>query len=154
MNLPYSRIHSRIVVPFTALVVVGDRRWWAGIAWVLALSVYVVAIGGDAFGQWRFLVPCLPVLAALSLRGVLHAFTVSRWAGAALALTVPEPPQRGTARFQTVREALQSGPMMFGQIMAALGSDDGREIVLHLDDLRREGVLTRLDEGEYALTDG
>jgi uncharacterized sulfatase len=79
---------SLVLVP-AALVVVGDRRWWAGIAWVLALSVYVVAIGGDAFGQWRFLVPCLPVLAALSLRGVLHAFTVSRWAGAALALTVP-----------------------------------------------------------------
>jgi hypothetical protein len=72
----------------------------------------------------------------------------------ALALTVPEPPESGTARFQTVREALQSGPMMFGQIMAALGSDDGREIVLHLDELRREGVLTRLDEGAYALTDG
>ncbi|MDA1323982.1 MAG: UbiD family decarboxylase [Proteobacteria bacterium] len=72
----------------------------------------------------------------------------------ALALTVPEPPRRGTARFQTVREALRSGPMMFGEIMAALGSDDGREIVLDLDDLRREGALTRLDEGEYALVEG
>ena len=74
--------------------------------------------------------------------------------GDALALTVPEPPQRGTTRFQTVREALTSGPMMFGEIMAALGSDDGREIVLHLDDLRREGSLTRLEEGEYALVEG
>lgn len=72
----------------------------------------------------------------------------------ALAMTVPEPPKSGTARFQTVREALATGPMMFGEIMAALGSDDGREIVLHLDDLRREGALTRLDEGEYALRDG
>lgn len=72
----------------------------------------------------------------------------------ALALTVPEPPRKGTARFQTVRDALQTGPMMFGEIMAALGSDDGREIVLHLDDLRREGVLTRLEEGEYCLREG
>ncbi|MDC0033079.1 UbiD family decarboxylase [Alphaproteobacteria bacterium] len=71
----------------------------------------------------------------------------------ALALRVPEPPQKGTARFQTVREALQSGPMMFGEIMAALGSDDGREIVLHLDELRSEGVITRLEEGEYSLMD-
>lgn len=37
--------------------------------------------------------------------------------GKALALTVPEPPKTGTARFQTVRDALQSGPMMFGDIM-------------------------------------
>ena len=74
--------------------------------------------------------------------------------GDALALTVPEPPQSGIARFQTVREALQSGPMMFGEIMAALGSDDGREIVLHLDELRQEGVLTRLEEGQYALSEG
>ena len=74
--------------------------------------------------------------------------------GDALALTVPEPPKTGTARFQTVREALQSGPMMFGEIVAALGSDDGREIVLHLDELRREGALTRLEEGEYSLAEG
>jgi len=69
----------------------------------------------------------------------------------ALALRVPEPPVRGTARFQTVREALGSGPMMFGELMAALGSDDGRELVLELEALREAGVLTRLAEGEYAL---
>ena len=69
----------------------------------------------------------------------------------ALALRVPEPPARGSARFQTVREALESGPMMFGEIVTALGSDDGREIVLQLDELRKAGLLTRLEEGEYAL---
>ena len=79
---------SLVLIP-AAAVVVGRKRWWAGIAWVLALSAYVVAIGGDAFGQWRFLLPCLPVLAALSLRGALRAFTLSPWAGAALGLTVP-----------------------------------------------------------------
>ena len=71
----------------------------------------------------------------------------------ALALRVPEPPVRaGPARFQTVREALESGPMMFGDLVVALGSDDGREIVLQLNDLRTAGLLTRLEEGEYALT--
>ncbi len=68
-----------------------------------------------------------------------------------LAFTVPEPPVRGTARFQTVREALSSGPMMFGELMAALGSDDGREIVLELESLRKAGELTRLEEGQYVL---
>ena len=61
------------------------------------------------------------------------------------------PPVRGTARFQTVREALSSGPMMFGELMAALGSDDGREIVLELEALREAGELTRLEEGQYTL---
>jgi len=68
-----------------------------------------------------------------------------------LAFTVPVPPVRGTARFQTVREALSSGPMMFGELMAALGSDDGREIVLELEALREAGELTRLEEGQYTL---
>ncbi len=72
----------------------------------------------------------------------------------ALSLRVPGPPVRGHARFQTVREALGSGPMMFGELMAAVGSDDGRELVLELDELRRAGALTRLDEGQYVLKGG
>jgi len=56
-----------------------------------------------------------------------------------------------TARFQTVRMALNSGPMYFAHIMAAVGSDDGREVALELDALREEGVLTRLGNGEWAL---
>ena len=55
------------------------------------------------------------------------------------------------ARFQTVRQALEAGPLFFGQLMAALGSKDGREVVLALDALREEGVLTRLKEGQWAL---
>ncbi|MGE5292706.1 MAG: hypothetical protein ACM3ML_37050 [Micromonosporaceae bacterium] len=38
---------------------------------------------------------------------------------------------------------LQERPMYFREIMDALGSDDGREIVLDLDELREEGVLAR-----------
>lgn len=74
----------------------------------------------------------------------------------AMEFTVPEaPPPPAAARFQTVRDALESEPMSFGALMAALGSDDGREIVRELDELRRQGLLTRLEHGEYALdTDG
>ncbi len=34
----------------------------------------------------------------------------------------------------------------------ALGPDDGREVMLALDELRHGGELTRLAEGGYALT--
>jgi UbiD family decarboxylase len=69
-----------------------------------------------------------------------------------LDLTVPKAPQRsGPARFQSVRQALESGPKTFGELVNLMGSDDGREIVRALDGLRREGRLKRLEQGEYAL---
>jgi 2,5-furandicarboxylate decarboxylase 1 len=67
----------------------------------------------------------------------------------------PLPPRLALApRFQTVRQALESGPMYFMQIMEALGSDDGREIALELATLREEGVLVRNDDGQWALGSG
>ncbi|MFH1491504.1 MAG: UbiD family decarboxylase, partial [Pseudomonadota bacterium] len=57
----------------------------------------------------------------------------------------------GAADFRTVREAIESGPMVFSEIMDAVGSRDGREIALQLDEIRREGLLLRLEDGEYAL---
>ncbi len=63
---------------------------------------------------------------------------------------VPEAPRiGGPARFQTVRQALDSGPMHFAKLMSLMGSRDGREIVLELERLRHEGVLDRNDDGEY-----
>jgi 2,5-furandicarboxylate decarboxylase 1 len=65
----------------------------------------------------------------------------------------PTPPrvsrERGAA---SVREALQAGPLYFREIMDALGSDDGREIVLELDELREDGVLTRGPNWQWQLT--
>lgn len=58
---------------------------------------------------------------------------------------------KGPARYQTARQALEAGPLFFAQLMAALGSTDGREVALALDALRDEGVLTRLKNGEWAL---
>lgn len=51
----------------------------------------------------------------------------------------------------SVRHALESGPKYFGEILAAVGSSDGREVAIELDQLRQGGELTRLDNGEYAL---
>jgi UbiD family decarboxylase len=66
--------------------------------------------------------------------------------------TVPDAPRlSGPARFQTVCDALESGPLFFGQIMEAVGSRDGREIVCELDELRRSPGLDRLDDGRYVL---
>ncbi|MFQ5575099.1 MAG: UbiD family decarboxylase domain-containing protein, partial [Terriglobia bacterium] len=61
------------------------------------------------------------------------------------------PRFEGPARFQTVREALESKPMYFAHLMEAVGSRDGREVTLELDRLREEGSLTRLENGEWAL---
>jgi 2,5-furandicarboxylate decarboxylase 1 len=55
----------------------------------------------------------------------------------------------GPARFQTVRQALESGPMHFARLMSVLGSRDGREIVLEVEKLRDDGVLDRNSDGEY-----
>jgi hypothetical protein len=55
------------------------------------------------------------------------------------------------ARHQNARQALESGPLYFAQIMDLVGSEDGREVALELDELREEGVLARLDNGEWTL---
>jgi UbiD family decarboxylase len=71
-----------------------------------------------------------------------------------LELSLPEPPDFSGPRFPSVRDALRDGPKHFVQLMAALGSADGREVVVALEELRRTGVLTRDPvEGCYALKD-
>jgi 3-polyprenyl-4-hydroxybenzoate decarboxylase len=59
----------------------------------------------------------------------------------------------GTLHNQSVAEALQTKAMHFGELAAALGSADGREIALALDALREQDLLTRLENGEWALKD-
>jgi 3-polyprenyl-4-hydroxybenzoate decarboxylase len=59
----------------------------------------------------------------------------------------------GTLSNQSVAEALQIRPMHFGELAAALGSTDGREIALALDVLREQDLVTRLENGEWALKD-
>ena len=54
--------------------------------------------------------------------------------------------------FASVEKALQSRPMHFAELMASLGSKDGREVVLALDALRETGRLSRGRDGEWTLT--
>lgn len=69
-------------------------------------------------------------------------------------LSLPEPPDFTGPRFASVRDALLDGPKHFEQLMAALGSADGREVVLLVDELRQAGVLGREPgEGRYLLVD-
>ena len=55
------------------------------------------------------------------------------------------------ARFQTVEQALASGPLFYAEIIEALGSDDGREVACALDALRHHGRLGRDRDGRYHL---
>lgn len=65
----------------------------------------------------------------------------------------PTPPRVSRERrVGSVLEALQDGPLYFRELMDALGSDDGREIVLELDELREKGVLARGPNWRWELT--
>ncbi len=69
-------------------------------------------------------------------------------------LKITQPPKiTPAARYQTVRQALESGPKFFTEIMELLGSQDGREIALELDELRAGGQMQRLENGEFSLPD-
>ena len=64
----------------------------------------------------------------------------------------PKPPRVVPATTNaSVQQALEQGPKYFADLLAAVGSKDGREVAIELDALREAGTLTRLDNGEYAL---
>ena len=44
-----------------------------------------------------------------------------------------------------------SGPKYFAGILDLIGSKDGREVALALDELREERILVLLDNGEWTL---
>jgi 2,5-furandicarboxylate decarboxylase 1 len=60
---------------------------------------------------------------------------------------VPEPPRFEGKRYPSVEAALADGPKFFEDLMAAVGSRDGREVVRALDALRRK--FDRDSEGRY-----
>ena len=72
--------------------------------------------------------------------------------GGRLEASVPEPPKYQGKKFPSVAAALKDGPKHFEELMTAMGSRDGREIVLMLDGLRNSG-LDRDEDGRYALRD-
>ena len=62
---------------------------------------------------------------------------------------IPKPPTFDGRRFESLQAALADGPKFFGELMGALGSRDGREIVRELEGLRLSGRLSRDGEGRY-----
>ncbi len=68
--------------------------------------------------------------------------------------TIPAPPEFGEASFESVRAALEDGPKNFGELMEGVGSRDGREVALALDEVRQEGRLDREPDGAYFLNGG
>lgn len=69
-----------------------------------------------------------------------------------LELSLPDAPAFTGARFPSLRAALESGPKSFEELMVALGTDDGREIVVALEELNDAGLLARDgEEGKYCL---
>lgn len=64
---------------------------------------------------------------------------------------VPDPPEFVSAQPMTVEEALKDGPKFFRELMEAVGSDDGRDVVRALEPLYAAGTLDRLEDGRYAL---
>jgi UbiD family decarboxylase len=67
-------------------------------------------------------------------------------------LTVPAPPAYVGRRFASVQAALMEGPKFFEELMTAVESADGREIVLALEELRGRKALARDPaDGKYEL---
>jgi 2,5-furandicarboxylate decarboxylase 1 len=64
---------------------------------------------------------------------------------------VPEPPRFDGGRFPSVEAALADGPKFFEQLMTAVGSRDGREVVRALDAVRQSASLDRDAEGRYVI---
>ncbi|HEX4194195.1 MAG TPA: hypothetical protein VHY80_13905, partial [Stellaceae bacterium] len=68
------------------------------------------------------------------------------------AFTVPLPPELPQAKRRSVEAVLADGPATYLDLMAALGTRDGREILLVLEKLYEAGKLGRLDDGRYVLS--
>ncbi len=72
--------------------------------------------------------------------------------GNRLETRVPAAPTYQGRRFASVEAALADGPKFFEDLMAAVGSRDGREIVREIDALRERRGIERDGEGRYFLT--
>jgi 2,5-furandicarboxylate decarboxylase 1 len=69
--------------------------------------------------------------------------------GGRLETRVPAPPRFAGERFASLEAALAHGPKSFEQLMCAVGSRDGREIVRALEELRATASVERDPEGRY-----
>ena len=67
---------------------------------------------------------------------------------------VPGPPRFAGARFVSIEAALNDGPKYFEELMTAVASRDGREIVRELEGMRTRGAIDRDGEGRYVMKAG
>ena len=74
--------------------------------------------------------------------------------GDRLEVRVPAPPTFAGKRFASVEAALADGPKFFEELMTAVGSRDGREVVRTLGGLRDKLALDRDGEGRYFIKSG
>ncbi|MFL6798715.1 MAG: UbiD family decarboxylase [Xanthobacteraceae bacterium] len=97
--------------------------------------------------------PLDPSLIAGARTGAKAGFDLT-WpfgTGSRLETRVPEPPRFAGPLFPSIAAALADGPKSFEQLMAAVASRDGREIVRSLEPLYGEGKLARDAQGRYLL---
>jgi 2,5-furandicarboxylate decarboxylase 1 len=94
--------------------------------------------------------PLDPSLPAGSRTGAKAGFDLTWPVGSntRIETRVPEPPRFHGRRFGSLEAALAHGPKFFEELMTAVGSRDGREIVRALEALRQKG-LDRDGEGRY-----
>ena len=67
----------------------------------------------------------------------------------ALESRIPEVPKWQGQRFASIDAALDDGPKFFEELMVAVGSRDGREIVRELETIRTTGRLARDKDGRW-----
>ena len=97
--------------------------------------------------------PLDPSIAKGTRTGAKAGFDLTWTFGTAGALekSVPEVPKFSGKRFPSLEAALADGPKHFEELMTALQSRDGREIVRALDAIRKSGNLARDERGRWAL---
>jgi UbiD family decarboxylase len=69
--------------------------------------------------------------------------------GNRLEARIPEAPTFKGKRYPSIEAALADGPKTFEDLMSAVSSRDGREVVLELDAVRQAKGVERDDEGRY-----
>ncbi len=95
-----------------AVAVLREPALRPGALFAAVFSAYVVAVGGDVFAHGRFLLPVLPVLAVLAVRGTLLLHQERRSLGllaaACLALAVWLQVYGGALSLERLRESKRS----------------------------------------------
>jgi 3-polyprenyl-4-hydroxybenzoate decarboxylase len=65
--------------------------------------------------------------------------------------TVPQAPRLPQRRRQSLEAALAQAPATYLELMAAIGTRDGRKILRDFDKLYAQGRLQRLPDGRYVI---